>query len=166
MLGMAIASWFWNPIAFYVELGVCILSIVAVFFTTKYFHTYVQRIMQGARNALFGQDYRALRDLSLPLVIVGENEDIVWGNEAFLQAMGWAKNYHGTSLEKLIHPYTLDQLMEGNGTDIRIEDHFYTVFANRTEAGYLLYWVDDTAYKDLRREHEANAPYCGGCLLR
>ncbi|MCI9576493.1 MAG: DHH family phosphoesterase [Clostridiales bacterium] len=158
MLGMAIASWFWNPIAFYVELGVCILSVVAVFLATKYFHSYVQRIMQGARNALFGQDYRALRDLSLPLVIVGENEDIVWGNEAFLQAMGWAKDYHGTSLEKLIHPYTLDQLMEGNGTDIRIEDHSYTVFANRTEAGYLLYWVDDTAYKDLSREHEETRP--------
>lgn len=158
MLGMAIASWFWSPIAFYVELGVCVLSVAAVFVAVRQFRSYVDKIMQGTRSALFGKDYRALREFALPLVIVGSKDDIVWGNPAFLKAMGWDKEDAGRSLDLLIHPYTLEQLLEAAGTEIQIENHCYTVFATRIEEGCLLYWVDDTAYKQLSREYADTRP--------
>lgn len=158
MLGMAIASFFWNPVIFYIELGVCIAAVAAVLIATKHFHFYVKHIVQGARRTLAGREYQMIQRLSLPLVMVGENRDIVWGNEAFLKAMGWSTEYHGVSVAKLIAPYTLEQVMESSGTDITVGEHSYTVFASRTESGYVLYWIDDTAYKDLSREYAETRP--------
>ncbi len=158
MVGMAVASWWWSPIAFGVELGVSVLAIGAVATANYLFHAHVKVAVSGARKLLSGQDYQALQNFSVPLVVVGQEGDIIWGNSAFLDAMGKGKDVYGETISWMIQPYTLEEVSDKNGVNAKVGEREYTVFSTPTEGGYLLYFVDDTKYKGITRAYEESRP--------
>ena len=113
MAGMTAASWFWNPIIFFIELGLTLISIAIITVIFVQFKSHVTVAMKSANKVLSGREYQLLQDFTLPVAIVGNEGDIIWVNTAFLMDVGRDSEYRGENILKLIQSKTF-QLMIKN----------------------------------------------------
>ena len=158
MFCMAAISLFWSPVAFVVEAAVAIAACVAVILGENRFKAHIGSAVRAAKNVLTAQDYDALEKFSIPVAAVAEEGDLVWANEAFLQAVSGRKDVRGDNVLRFIYPKTLHQVAADKGTDITIQEKEYTVHAVKTFRGYVLYFIDDTYYKDINRRYNEKRP--------
>ncbi len=158
MLSMTVASWFWNPIIFYIELGLTIVAVAIITIFLVRFQSYLTVAMRSVNKVLSGQEYQLLHDFTLPVAIVGNKGDIIWVNTAFFMDVGRESDCRGENILKLIQPKTMGQVVEDNGTDIKVDDKEFTVFASKIQNSYILYFVNNTVYKEISREHEQTRP--------
>lgn len=158
MAGMTAASWFWNPIIFFIELGLTLISIAIITVIFVQFKSHVTVAMKSANKVLSGREYQLLQDFTLPVAIVGNEGDIIWVNTAFLMDVGRDSEYRGENILKLIQSKTMEQVAESDGTDISIDDKKFTVFAAKTQYAYIVYFVNDTDYKNISKEYEQTRP--------
>ena len=79
-------------------------------------------------------------------------------NDAFLTSVSPGRELRGENVSKLIYPKNMQQLLEAGGSDLSLEDRQFTVFAAKTEHGFVLYFIDDTYYKEINREFEETRP--------
>ena len=122
MAGMTAASWFWNPIIFFIELALTLISIAIITVIFVQFKSHVTVAMKSANKILSGREYQLLQDFTLPVAIVGNEGDIIWVNTAFLMDVGRDSEYRGENILKLIQSKTMEQVAESDGTDISIDD--------------------------------------------
>lgn len=156
---MAGISWYQgNHVLFYVEAAAAVIAVIAVFLSTEHFKAYVASAVKSAKSVLGAEEYDNLRDFTMPVAVIGEAEDILWVNDAFLSSVSPSREFRGESVMKLIYPKTMQQLYEAAGTDVTVDDRQFTVFAAKTESGAILYFVDDTYYKEINREFEETRP--------
>ena len=158
MFCMAAISLFWSPVAFVVEAAVAVAACVAVILGENRFKAHIGSAVRAAKNVLTAQDYDALEKFSIPVAAVAEEGDLVWANEAFLQAVSGRKDVRGDNVLRFIYPKTLHQVAADKGTDITIQEKEYTVHAVKTFRGYVLYFIDDTYYKDINRRYNEKRP--------
>ena len=158
MAGMTAVSWFWNPVIFFIELGVTIISIAVITVIFVQFKSHVTVAMKSAGKVLSGREYQLLEDFTLPVAIVGNEGDVIWVNTAFLMDVGRDSEYRGENILKLIQLKTMDQVAEADGTNISIDDKKFTVFAAKTQYAYIVYFVNDTNYKNISKEYEQTRP--------
>ena len=158
MFCMAAISLFWSPVAFVVEAAVAVAACVAVILWENRFKAHIGSAVRAAKNVLTAQDYDALEKFSIPVAAVAEEGDLVWANEAFLQAVSGRKDVRGDNVLRFIYPKTLHQVAADKGTDITIQEKEYTVHAVKTFRGYVLYFIDDTYYKDINRRYNEKRP--------
>ena len=125
---MAGISWFQgNTALFCVELVAAVLAVAAVILSTEHFKAYVAAALKSAKSVLGAEEFGNLRDFTMPVAVIGEADDIVWVNDAFLATVSPGRELRGESVLKLIYPKTLQQLLEAGGTDIALEDRQFTV---------------------------------------
>ncbi|QEY34314.1 DHH family phosphoesterase [Caproiciproducens galactitolivorans] len=158
MLIMACISYFYNPILSYAEMALAVCSVVAVILLTEQFKAHVATAVKSAQKILSGDEYRALMDFTMPVAVVGEAGDIIWVNSAFTAKVGGKHECRGENILKFIYPKTVNQIMGNSGTDITVGDRDFTVFAAKTEYGSILYFIDDTYYKEINREYIEQRP--------
>ena len=158
MLIMASVSWFWNGIIFSVEMTFSIIAVVAVLLSTERFKAHVSTAVKSARKILSGEEYRALQEFTMPVAVIGDAGDIIWVNNAFLTNVSVKHECRGENILKFIYPKTLQQIIADSGTDVIVGDRQYTVFAARAEYGSIVYFVDDTYYKEINREYTERRP--------
>ena len=158
MLVMACVSWPYNQVVFYVELGLALAAIVAIYLSIRRFNAHVSTAVKSAQQILSGEDYRAMQEFTLPVVVIGAAGDIIWTNDAFLKSVSPKFECRGENILKFIYPRTVSQIIGANGTDIKVDQKEYTVFATRTSYGAILYFVDDTYYKEINREYVERHP--------
>lgn len=158
MLIMASISWFYNSILFIVEMALTAVSIIAVILATEHFKVHVVTAVKSAKKILSGEEYDSLQNFSIPVVIVGEAGDIIWSNSAFLGAVCSGHECCGDNILKFIYPKTINQVIDENGIDITFGEKQYTVYAAKTQGGSILYFVDNTYYKQINREYNEKRP--------
>lgn len=158
ILLMAVVSLFWSRVAFVIELVLALAAFFVVFFGERRFQLHISTAVRAAKNVLTAQDYQALDSFSIPVAAVAEEGDIVWANKVFLQAISGRKDIRGDNILRFIYPKTLHQLLTDNGTDVTIQEREYTVHALKTFRGYVLYFVDDTYYKNINRQYNERRP--------
>ena len=157
MFLMALASWFWNRTVFYVEISAAVVSAVTVALLNVRFHAYVSSAIKSARELLSGEQYRSLREFALPVAVVGNAGDVIWVNEAFLSRMG-KKDCLGDNIMKYIYPKTVSQIVSEGGADISAAEKRFTVFGTATEYGSILYFFEDTYYKEISLKYAQSRP--------
>ncbi|MDF2631824.1 MAG: family phosphoesterase [Caproiciproducens sp.] len=158
MLIMAGISYSYNSILFSVEMTLAICSIVAVMLSTEHFKTHVATAVKSAQKILSGEEYRSLQDFTMPVAVIGDAGDIIWVNGAFSAKVSVKHECRGENIIKFIYPRTIDQIIADSGTDITVGDKQYTVFAAKTVYGSIVYFVDDTYYKEINREYTERRP--------
>ncbi len=158
MLIMAGISYSYNSIIFSVEMTLAICSIVAVMLSTEHFKTHVATAVKSAQKILSGEEYRALEDFTMPVAVIGDAGDIIWVNGAFSAKVSTKHECRGENIIKFIYPRTIDQIITESGTDITVGNKQYTVFAARTVYGSIVYFIDDTYYKEINREYTERRP--------
>ena len=153
MLIMSGASWFWNRTVFSVETALSLVAVAAVALSAERFKAHVATAVKSAQKILSGDEYRALQDFTMPVAVVGDEGDIIWVNAAFLNSVSVKRECRGENILKFIYPKTLQQIMTDSGSDIAVGDRRFTVFAAKAEYGSIVYFVDDTYYKEINREY-------------
>ena len=158
MAVMTAVSWFWNPVVFFVELGLTVVAVVVISVLFVQFRSHIAVATRAANKILSGAEYRRLQDFALPVAVVGSENDIIWGNTAFLMNVGRDAEYRGESIAKLIPGKTMDQVVQANGVDIAVEDKKFTVFAVQVKSAYVVYFMDNTEYKRVSAEFVQTRP--------
>jgi cyclic-di-AMP phosphodiesterase len=158
MLIMASVSWFWNSFIFSAEMILSILAVVAVVLSTEKFKVYVSTAVKSAQKILSGEEYRTLQEFTMPVAVIGNAGDIIWVNNAFLTQVSAKRECRGENILKFIYPKTINQIIADSGSDITVGQKQYTAFATRTESGSIVYFVDDTYYKEINREYTERRP--------
>ena len=153
MLIMAGVSYFYNHILFSVELTLAFCSIVAVMLSTERFKTHVTTAVKSAQKVLTGEEYRNLMEFTMPVAVIGEEGDIIWVNNAFADKVSEEHECRGENILKFVYPKTISQIIAESGTDVTVGKRQYTVFASKTEYGSIVYFVDDTYYKEINCEY-------------
>lgn len=159
MFAMTAASYFIGQMAlFYVELGVSMIATVAVAVSLHFFDTYVGGAVKSAKKALGGLDYQALQEFTMAVAVVGEAGDIVWTNREFITSVSGNRECQGENILRFLYPKTVPQILEDGGTDIAVDDRQFTVYGAHTGESIVLYFVDDTYYKEINKEYALTRP--------
>ena len=158
MFLMACESWFRDRTVCYVELSASAVSVVLIVMATKRFHSYALESVKNAQSVLTGDRYRAMQEFSLPVVLVGSSDDMIWFNNAFWDTVCGKKECRGESIGKFIYPQTVEKILRSDGIDISFGERRYTVYGVETASGSILYFIDDTYYKKMESDYRETKP--------
>ncbi|MVB12850.1 Cyclic-di-AMP phosphodiesterase GdpP [Caprobacter fermentans] len=147
-------SWFWNIVVFTAEITLAAASIAAVLIANRHFKAHIAFAFKSVGEVLTGDRYRSLRQFALPVAVIGEAGDIIWVNDMFLDQVSANRECRGDNILKFIYPATTEQVLSAGGTEVTFGSRQYTVFGIRTEAGSVLYFLDDTAFQEISRNYE------------
>ena len=161
MLIMSMVSFRYNRLLFAIELSVSVLSVTAVLVSDLVLRKNVYMAMRRVKRTLGGGDTRPFEDFPLPVVVVGEAEEIIWGNIAFRETMSKVDPFMGESVLRFIYPKTLRQVIAQSGTSVFYKNRDYTVYGVRSGKNHILYFIDDTYYKKISKDFtERRAVVC------
>lgn len=158
MLVMAAMSWVYNQTLFYVEISLSILAVVAVIISIVHFKAYVRTVQKGAAEALKGINKESMSQISLPVVVVGEKGDIVWYNIPFYNKVCSKRECIGESITQFTSGMRVSQLLNRKGVDVAYREKRYTVFGMTSKEATILYFIEDTYYKETAFEYEESRP--------
>ncbi len=153
MLAMAVFAWTQNAVAGMIELTLAILACAAVLLTDLYYRAHIYTALRAARKVLTAETQGDLDNFVLPVAILGDEGDIVWTNDPFRSLFTDDSGAMGDNISAYIYPKTLRQILSEDGTAISRGEKEFTAYGLRTEKGSVLYFVDDTYYKQIQREH-------------
>lgn len=152
MFIMACFSYTQNKILFAVEITVSGLCLAAVIMTDLHYRVHVYTALRAARKVLSAVNSATSGSLRA-LAVLGSAGDIVWTNERFQDLFTENGEGCGDNIAAYIYPKTLRQILSENGTSVSYGDREFTAYGLRTESGSVLYFVDDTYYKQIQRDY-------------
>lgn len=147
MFIMAIVSYWWNHYIFVAELILAIAALVAVFISMMNYKEYLAKIVTDAANSAGNISIDRINSISMPVAVLGENNEIVLVNEMFRKTMITEEDPTGDFIEKFLSDSNPDSLFDENGTDTYIGGKWYIAFAVRSGGSLVVYFVDDNTYK-------------------
>lgn len=159
MAAMALASYRYNKILFVIEMTLAAVAILAVASSDLLYRQNISTTMKSAGKALGAEKEALFHDFSLPVAVVAPPMgDIVWANEAFLNALCGDGVCVGENIQKYLYPKTFRQLTKESGSAVSHGGREYTVYPLRTQHSYVLYFVDDTYFKQIHKEYREKKP--------
>ncbi len=152
MIIFAFASLFFSTTLFFIELGIAVAGIVAsILLYTRFDYLVKNAVKSSVEKSV---DKRYLDRFAFPVVAVDNDSLILWYNSAFYKNICEENDIHGYSVTKLLSGQTPEELCSATGGDIELLGSKYTVYANSVDSGYILYFLDDTYYKDIEKEYK------------
>lgn len=158
MFVMSLLSYRYNKVIFAVELSICILLALSMLFLRVQFRFHVGAALRTAKKVLTAENEHSLNELAMPVAVTGLEGDIIWANTPFITSVNSGKDVGGDSILKYIYPKTLRQIMGEKGASISRGDKQFTVYTVKTEASYVLYFVDDTYFKQIHKDYIEKRP--------
>ena len=147
LVALALTSKRYDRNVFLFEMIVAGVS--AVFFIIMAFHykKYVGRVVESAVKGIGGTDHAYLEKFSVPIVITGENGDILWYNSRFQRRLAQGKDITGDSILPYVNNADIKAWAEGPGGGVEYNHRYYTVIASSVDNSIVFYYIDDTDYK-------------------
>lgn len=159
MIAMTVISYFTGSRnAFYLFVLLSVVSGGVVLAGVIRFRSYAQRVLRSAFKS-FDRDLESyLSKLSFPAAIAGKYDDLVWGNKLFQDMLCENKNRIGESITVFTSGVRLQEIVKANGTDVTHNGLKYTVHGVKLRNSTILYFVEDTYYKDTVKEYHDSRP--------
>lgn len=158
MLGMAAISYYYSMVIFIVELCAAVLSLAIVLFTSLRFKRYIQSIVKSTIKGITGTDEGYLENFKLPIMVVGKNDEVVWYNKYFTKAVANGREVVGENALQYLSNITPEVIAGNEGTDIVCGAKRLTAYGNTTKNSTVIYYIDDTYYKQIAEEHQLAHP--------
>ena len=158
MFAMAVVSYDYSPVVFYIELGVSVLSLAVVLITSLRFTSYVKSTVKNIVGSIKGINEEYLEKFSCPVAVIGRQGDIVWCNSRFRKAMCGGKGAEGDNIKAYLSGKEIDCLKKGESCDVAIDGREYTVYCRSTGEGAVCEFIENTYYKQITREYLASKP--------
>ena len=152
MAVMALVSLGFSRTLFIIEGIIAMVSIVAALIIYLFFSKYVRVTVRGAVSGTRGLDKKYLDRFGFPVAVVGSENEILWYNSAFDRSLCSSSDMYGIPVSSIIKGRSVEEFCSSDGGDIEVGDRKFTVYANPIEEGFVLYFFDDTYYKDTEKE--------------
>ena len=153
MLVMAFLSLRYSHTVFVIELCISGVSVAVTALSVLKFKNYVAVSIAAAKQVLMAEDEQAMETFTMPVVLVGQAGDIIWVNQAFLKKVSSQHEVRGENIDRIIYPNALSQITAASGTNVTVDSRQYSVFGTQVKNESILYFVDDTYYKEVNREY-------------
>lgn len=159
ILAMAAFSSRWNPYVFITEMIIALMSVIIVFFGIRRFNYHINRTIKTAAQKLGKDNLDHLNQFNIPIAVTGSHEDIVWCNDCFKRVMANGKECSGDIIAQYIPNTGLDNILSSDGADVIYRERRYTVIGYElSEKSAVLYFIDDTYYKETTDEYMKSRP--------
>lgn len=106
-----------------------------------------------------------LLELPFPLVILKEDDTVLWYNSDFRKIWGGKKNLLNKNLKQIFEDFNMESIYqsEDNYIGYEYEGRYYRIYSNsvrniNSEKIRMLYWVDYTEYRELKERYELEKP--------
>ena len=92
MMLMAFASFEYNIVLCYIELGISVAAFAVVFVISLRFRSYINNTVKNAAEKIKGLNPEHLEKYKYPIAVSGSQGDILWCNARFRKAMCGGKH--------------------------------------------------------------------------
>lgn len=165
-------SFFWDIRIAIIELCCSLIVIIYGLLKKNSFIKSLRNIATKAVENLGADDTYALEQFPLPVLIVSPKLEIIWYNEKTKENIFNSKDYYGAPIKNVVNGFTKEspaKLISGvnvtsaisNGGKIPtpINAKKYTIYGSiREDGNYQLYFVDNTALKNVVNEYNESRP--------
>ncbi|MDO5123664.1 MAG: DHH family phosphoesterase [Eubacteriales bacterium] len=151
MLITAFVSLFFSKTLFYIEMSLAVVGIIASLIIYLRFDRIIRIAVKSSSEKAVDRKY--LDRFGFPVVAVDKSNSILWYNTAFYTNVCDENDVSGYSILNLISGCSVEQLCSSTGGNVTIGKSKYTVYANPLDDGYVLYFFDDTYYKDTEKKY-------------
>ena len=158
MLLMTFASYNYNIVLCYVELGISVAAVTVVFVLSLRFRSYISGTVKAAAERISGLDPEHLEKYKYPVAVAGAKGDILWCNARFRKAMCGGKSPEGEDINSYLSGFEIDDIKDGEGEDVAVDGREYTVFCLSVGDGVICHFIENTYYKSMLREYHATMP--------
>lgn len=158
MFIMSIVSFFFNKTVAYIEILVSIASFVFIAININKFNKYIGSIVKKSEELVLGKDKQAIDDIKIPAVVVGIESDIVYYNDSFKKILKDGKAVLGQDIKDFLNGKSISDVFKTTLLDVRYNDLRYSVFGVKGDKTNILYFIDDTYYKNIANEYEKSRP--------
>lgn len=158
MLCMALASFNYNKILCYIELGVAVASGAVILFMSLRFRSYIISTVKSAADKITGINPAYLEKFRYPVAVAGPQGDIIWCNVRFRKSMCGGKNPEGEKIDSYLSGLKALDIKDGEGVDVAVDGREYTAFCMSVGDGMICQFFENTYYKSIAREYHASCP--------
>ncbi len=149
----AVISLFYDNTLFYIYGAVALVSIAVSLFIYFRYNKYVRNTVRVMVESTKGVDKKYLERFGFPVAVLGEDEEILWHNSAFTEKIAGGVPMYAMPVSMIIKGRSASELCSDDGADIEVGQSKFTVYANPLDKGFVVYFFDDTYYKDTEREY-------------
>ncbi len=158
MFVMAIASFWWNQYIFAAELILSVAAVIVVIAGTMNLKKYLSHIIEDAAHSVDDINTNRINMISVPVAVVGKEQEIVYVNDLFKKNISGEKNPLGNSISEYLSNKNPNSMFEDNGTDTLIDNRWFIAFAINAGDSTVVYFVDDNTYKSNSDEYLLSRP--------
>ncbi len=155
---MAFISLYYDFNIFLIEIIFAVISTGLVVLGNLRFNKYISSIISRTVEKTYNLNEEYLNAFSIPVVVVGNNCDIVWYNSLFENEVANKINVVGHSIKTFVNGMEYQEIRKEKSFEISYEDKKYIVFSSRTDKCTILYYKDITYYKGVEKSYEDAKP--------
>lgn len=157
MFLMTGVSWFFNKDIFFVELILTLIlfliSLRGVWLQKEYLSGLVAHVLKMQKDS-----DEFLRLTPFPAVVLGSKNEIIFANELFKKVVFDGLECVGEPIEKFLDGKSVDIIFANKGTDVSYKEKKYTVYGLKSKETKVLYFIEDTYYKETTIEYLQSRP--------
>lgn len=146
----------------YTELGLGLLLAVLVYFAEKKNFNDLKKTVEILNSHIVSNDDDRVSSIPLPFVICSSNGSIVWYNALFETEIIAEKGLTNKQINSFIPVEKLDNGIKSGSFNVSYKGKRYTVYIavlpDTSEASYVLYFIDDTYYKNIVEKYDETRP--------
>ncbi len=137
--------------------GICVLCALVLLIVTLIFKSNLTRFVTMMDKDIVTVGRETFYDYPEPIVIVDEEENVIWYNASFEEHIFGEDRAYGIHLSELVGNNT-SKVFAPNGAIVKILDHYYRVSARRSEVFKLsvISFIDETEHVLLSNEFKAS----------
>lgn len=158
MLFMATASYTYNNILCYVELGISVAAFVVVFILSLRFRNYISAVTKTAAAKISTADGELLEEYKFPVAVVGDKGDIIWCNMRFCKMITGSRNPLGDNISSYLSGRRISEVNNGEAVDVAVDGREYTAYCTLLNGVTVCHFIENTYYKSKVREYNASRP--------
>lgn len=155
MMLLAIPAAFYNMTLFFIQISIALLAVIAAIILYFLFARYVQFSVRNSVKNIRNADTSFTDNLNFPVVVLSKDNDIVFYNKAFKKLFCPENSLMGLHIDYKFLSADVEDIVKGEGTDVKYGDLLLTAFGADTGSGTVLYFFDDTYYKKVDAEFKA-----------
>ena len=103
MLLMATFMSTYDPLLFYIELGISVLSVAVVIALSISFRGYIRAIVRSTADHIVGFNSQYLDKYKYPVVVSGDKGDIIWCNARFRKTICGGRSPEGDNINAYLY---------------------------------------------------------------
>lgn len=157
MFLMAFLDLRYDRTIFFIELFLAILFSIYAVLSLIWFKKYVTKVVKSSLLSISVQEKANIERMPFPAVIIGEFEDIVYYNTLFKEEVSSGNDCLGIKINN-ITGYSVEEILRSRGLDISFAGKRYTVLGFANQGSAVLFFFEDTYYKEIASEYEDSRP--------